>query len=108
MIATIAQWVATLLVAIGLIYTWRNNSSHRNQESRQRGIDWDRVDTKFKSDLTAQIKNIEAKLTDPQEGLGAIKREISAIKEHCAAVTSGCTERFRHVESDINDIKRGR
>jgi len=93
-LTTIAQWIATASVTGGLVYTWRRNLNHQSQ-----------IDTQLKTELTLQIKAIKDKLDDPNEGLGAIKREINGIKEHCAAVTSGCSERFKHVEEDIHKLE---
>ena len=94
-LGTVAQWVATVCVAVGLAYTWRRN----NNASKE-------TDTKLKTELTLEIKSIKDKLDDPNEGLGAIKREINGMKEHCAAVTSGCAERFRHVEEDVHKLEK--
>lgn len=94
-LATVAQWVATTLVAVGLIYTWRTNTNHRNES-----------DAKLKTELTIEIRDIQNKLTDPNDGLGAIKRDVNAVKEHCAAVTSGCAERFKHVEDDVHKLEK--
>ena len=96
-LATAAQWVATACVAGGLVYTWRRNNNERNQ-----------IDTKLKAELTVELKAIKCKLDDPNEGLGAIKREISGMKEHCASVTSGCSERFKHVEEDVHKLEKGK
>lgn len=96
-LATAAQWVATACVAGGLIYTWRRNS---NETSR--------LDTKLKTELSTELKGIKDQLDDPNEGLGAIKRDISSMKEHCAAVTSGCYERFKHVEEDVDKLEGGK
>lgn len=95
-LAIVAQWVATICVAGGLAYTWRRNSKENHQ-----------VDTKLKTALSLDIEGIKDRLDDPNEGLGAIKREVHGIKEHCASVTSGCSERFRHVEDDINKLEKG-
>ncbi len=94
-LATATQWVATVCVAGGLVYTWKRNGD--NQKAS---------DTKLKTELTFEIKGVKDKLDDPIEGLGAIKRDIGSIKEHCAAVTSGCSERFKHAEEDIHELKQ--
>ena len=93
-LATVAQWVATACVAGGLVYTWQHSSNERNH-----------TDAKLKTELTLELKSIKDKLSDPSEGLGAIKREINTMKERCAAVTSGCSERFLHVEEDIHKLE---
>lgn len=96
-LATVAQWAATVCVAGGLAYTWRHNNNERNH-----------TDIKLKTELTLELKGIKDKLDDPNEGLGAIKREINGMKEHCAAVTSGCSERFKHVEENVRKLERGK
>ncbi len=94
---SVAQWIATACVAGGLIFTWQRNGKHQLES-----------DTKLKTELTGEIKGIKDKLDDPNEGLGAIKREINGVKEHCAAVTAGCSERFKHVEEDVHKLEGGR
>lgn len=96
-LGAVAQWVATACVAGGLAYTWRRNSNERNQ-----------IDIKLKTELTGELKAIKSKLEDPLEGLGAIKREINGMKQNCAAVTSGCAERFKHVEEDVDKLEKGK
>ena len=96
-LGVVAQWVATACIAGGLVYTWRRNNNERNQ-----------IDTKLKTELKAEISTITKRLDDPNEGLGAIKREISSMKERCASVTSGCSERFKHVEEDVHKLEKGK
>lgn len=91
----VAQWVGTGLVAAGLAATWIKNGKSQAKS-----------DTVLKTELKASIKGIQDKLDDPNDGLGAIKREINGMKEHCAAVTSGCAERFKHVEDDVHRLEK--
>lgn len=93
----ITQWVATVLIACGLIYNIRQN----NKKEKERN-------GKLKTELSVEIKGIKSKLDDPQDGLGAIRREISSMKERCAAVTSGFAERIKHAEQDIEKIGGGK
>lgn len=93
-IGAIAQWGATLVVAGTLVYTIRRNGKKEKQS-----------DTELKTELKKDIEGITKKLDDPNEGLGSIKRDIGEMKQRCAAVTSGCTERFRHTEEDIQELK---
>ncbi|MFH0809828.1 MAG: hypothetical protein V2A77_05100, partial [Pseudomonadota bacterium] len=62
-------------------------------------------DTILRTELKASIGALKDKLEDPDEGLGAIKREVNSMKQHCAAVTSGCAERFKHVEEDVHKLE---
>ncbi len=96
-LGAVAQWVATACVAGGLVYTWRHNNNEQNQS-----------DIKLKIELKAEIATVTKRLDDPLEGLGAIKREINGVKQNCAAVTSGCSERFKHVEEDVHKLERGK
>ncbi len=105
--ATAAQWVATALVAGGLVYTWQHNNAEKNRADTQLKADRNHADTQLKAELTMEIRSIKDKLVDPMEGLGAIKTEINSMKEHCAAVTSGCAQRFKYIEENIQKLDKG-
>lgn len=91
---SIAQWIATAVVAGGLVYTIRRNGRN-NKES----------DTRLKTELTMELRSIKERLDNPQEGLGAIKRELSDMKQHCAAVTSTFSEKIAHAEAELKKRK---
>lgn len=85
----VIQWIGIILVAIGLIYEVARNSKGDSQKDIQR---WTRFE--------GTVDNINKKLDDPVDGLQAIRKTVEGIQVHCASVTSGCEERFKHIESD--------
>lgn len=93
--ASIAQWIATLVVAGGLVYTIRRNGKVSNE-----------AETRLKTELTMEIRDIKDKLDHPLEGLGAIKHEISEMKQHCASVTSSFKEKIAHAEDELRSLKK--
>lgn len=83
----IALWITTSATAVGVIYTIVKNSRSRTKQ-----------DTELKVELKKDIETIQKVLDDPNDGLGAIRREVSAQREHCAGVTSGFEQRITGLE----------
>ena len=81
--AFIAQWVATCLIAVGLITTWVKNG---------------RQSAKNESELKSEVKHINKKLDDPNSGLGAIKASVDEQKVHCANVSSALKAKVEALE----------
>lgn len=98
------QLVATVSVAGGLLYTIRRNGKA------------DLVtDTKFRSEVKGELKNIKEALDHPQDGLKAIKKSVDEQCARCAKISSTLVEQVksarRDIESnhvDINELKRGK
>lgn len=90
--AIIALWITTSATAIGVIYTVVKNSKNRTKQ-----------DTELKVELKKDIEAIKKVLDDPNDGLGAIRREVSAQREHCAGVTSGFEQRLAGLEGTRRD-----
>jgi len=100
--AVIAQWVATLFVAGGLVYTILHNNSRQNEKDATLKADIKNSIQALKNDVV-DLKNT---LNDPTRGLSAISDELSHMRENCAKITSGFAERIKRSEEDINDITK--
>jgi len=89
--AIITLWITTGVTATGVIYTiTKNGRSHA------------KYDTELKTELKKDIESIKKVLDDPNDGLSAIRREVSAQREHCAGVTSGFEQRLSMLERGEN------
>ena len=88
----VALWITTSATAVGVIYTIVKNGRSRTKQ-----------DTELKVELKKDIESIQKVLDDPNDGLGAIRREVSAQREHCAGVTAGFDQRITGVEDDLRD-----
>jgi len=85
--AIIALWITTTATATGVVYSLVKNGRSRAKQ-----------DTELKVELKKDIESIKKVLDDPNDGLSAIKREVSAQREHCAGVTSGFEYRISGLE----------
>jgi len=83
----IALWITTTVTATGVIYSIVKNGKSRAKQ-----------DTELKVELKKDIESLKKVLDDPNDGLSAIRREVSAQKEHCAGVTSGFEQRISGLE----------
>lgn len=88
----VTLWITTSATAIGVVYTIVKNGRSRTKQ-----------DTELKVELKKDIESIKKVLDDPNDGLGAIRREVSAQREHCAGVTSGFEQRIMGLEGDRRD-----
>jgi hypothetical protein len=93
-IGLIAQWVATVSVAAGLVYSISHNHSSG-----------DRQDTEEKTQMELDIKQIKKQLEDPSTGLESIKSEISAMRTNCAGVTGRFDMRIKHNEETVRELR---
>ena len=85
--AIIALWITTTATATGVIYSIVKNGRSRAKQ-----------DAELKVELKKDIEAIKKVLDDPNDGLSAIRREISAQREHCAGVTAGFEQRISGLE----------
>jgi len=83
----IALWITTTATAGGVVYSIVKNGRSRAKQ-----------DTELKVELKKDIESIKKVLDDPNDGLSAIRREISSQREHCAGVTSGFRQRISELE----------
>jgi len=87
--AIIALWITTTATATGVVYSIVKNGKSRAKQ-----------DTELKVELKKDIESIKKVLDDPNDGLSAIRREISSQREHCAGVTSGFEQRLSGLEKE--------
>ena len=90
--AVVALWITTSVTAVGLAYTVVTNGRSRTKK-----------ETELKVELKKDIESLTKKLDDPDDGLGAIRREVTGVKLHCAGVTSGFEERIAGLEKPRRD-----
>ncbi len=84
-----AQWGATILIALGLIYTiWRNGQRQSSSNSS------------IKTELKMEIQNIQQRLDDKTVGLAAIKKSVDEQKFYCAETSSSFRERIKSLEKE--------
>ena len=88
--AIIALWITTTATATGVIYSIVKNGRSRAKQ-----------DAELKVELKKDIESIKKVLDDPNDGLSAIRREISAQREHCAGVTAGFEQRISGLEKKL-------
>jgi len=86
--AIIALWITTTATATGVVYSIVKNGRSRTKQ-----------DIELKVELKKDIESIKKVLDDPNDGLSAIRREISSQREHCAGVTSGFEQRISRLEN---------
>jgi len=83
----IGVWITSSVAVIGVVYSIVKNGKSRTKQ-----------DTELKTELKLELKAVKDKLDDPNDGLGAIRRELSSQREHCAGVTSGFEQRIKGLE----------
>ncbi len=89
-----AQWAATGIVALGLVFTILRNG--RSQKVRDEKI---ATEQGARGALIQEkLKTIDEAIKSPETGLAALKEDMNSIKNNCAKVTSGFTERIKSLE----------
>jgi hypothetical protein len=91
----IALWITSLTAVVGVIYSIIRN-----------GRSWIKYDTELKTELKKDIESIKKVLDDPHDGLGAIRREVSAQREHCGRVTSEYGQRLVSLEKKSGRVSK--
>ncbi len=86
-----AQWVATLLVALGLVFTWFRNG-------RSQGEKYGKLESKV-DDISKDIKQ------DIKPELKSIHDGVFGMRTHCAGVSAALSERLKHAEKQIEELK---
>ena len=92
--ATVAQWGATVVIAIGLCYTiFLNKEKHSSNETRK------------STKLEGQINNIEKQINHEDYGLSNIKRSVDEQRLNCARISTSYSEKIDAAENDIKELK---
>ena len=90
----IAQWAATGVVFLGLVFTiLKNGKSQKVRDEKNASAQAAR-----EAVIQEKLKTIETAVKSPESGLAALKDDISGIRINCAQVTSGFTERIKSLE----------
>lgn len=89
-----AQWGATGVVFIALLFTIIKNG--RGQKDRDEKIA--KSSSAREAVIVERLKSIGEAVNSPVSGLAALKEDTNAMKQNCAKVTSGFTERIKSLE----------
>jgi len=84
----IPLWITSVSAAGGVIYSLARNGKNQRKQ-----------DIEIKVELQRDIEEIQKRLNDPHDGLGAIRREVGSMKENCARATSEFNQRIAGLES---------
>ena len=95
LVATVALFTAGVS-AVGVVYTIRRDG----KASREREAELDKERIKFTDSLRGEIKHIKEQLSDPNNGLAAIKSEIGDMKETCSGARAGFKARIDNLEKE--------
>lgn len=90
-----AQWIATAILALGLVISWRTNSKNKSEEYGALKKDVEKIN--------GDVTKINNKLDNEKYGLPAINDKLSGFETHCASVSSRLEERV-----STNDKRLGR
>ncbi len=91
----IPLWVTSTFSAVGVVYAIvRNGKKSREQEE------------KLKTELKMEIKGITKQLSDPENGLSAIKKSTEAMKVHCAEVSTRIDVQARTNAEEISLLRK--
>ncbi len=90
----VAQWAAIGLIAVGQIGAWITFAlqEKRNGENR----------AKERGSLIEMVNDINRRLDDPDNGLGAIKKAVDGQKLHCAKISTELATKVRTLEKRVN------
>lgn len=86
-VAEVFSIIGVVIIGVGLILTLIRNS---RSQSRSMG--------KLEGTLVTSIGNINNRLDDPNNGLGAIKKAVDKQAIHCAKVSTGLTTKVEALE----------
>jgi len=91
-------WITSGAAVVGVIYSiWRNGNRSKKK------------DDALKTELKTELGVIQKSLDDPENGLTAIKKEVSDFKLHCATVSTGLSTMVKvHAEEIANLRKKKR
>ena len=83
-IGDIAQWVAVVIIAGGMVLTWRKNGRSEALNSGKR------------IEKIASLEKVVGEVSSKQDN---ILESINAFKTHCAKVSTGLNGRITNLES---------
>jgi len=88
-------WITSGAAVVGVIYSiWRNGDRSKKK------------DDALKTELKTQMSGIQKSLDDPDDGLKAIKREVTDFKVHCAEVSTGLSTRVQTNAEEIANLRK--
>ena len=91
----IPLWITSIAAAVAAIYSiWRNGSRSKKK------------DDQLKTELKSEIGTIQKSLSDPNFGLGAIKKEVSDFKVNCASVSTALSAQVRTNAEEIANLRK--
>lgn len=97
-LSDIAQWVAVVLVAAGLVRVIYNNG--RSQKQRDKAAT--KILTERAQEITDALRDIVKRLDDSDSGLSALNKHIHSLEINM----SRYEERLKIVEYEVKDLRR--
>ncbi len=91
---SMAQWAATVLIAVGLIATWIRNGRSQGAKYGKLEGKVDDISQNIKQDIKPELKNIH-------DG-------VSGMRTHCATVSTALSERVKHAEKQLDELRGSR
>lgn len=101
-IGAIIAIVGVLIVAIGLIATWRKNG--RTQTARD--IAQAEKEATFQQEIKSNMEHIDEELKSEDHGLVALAQGQAAFRENCARVSTGLAAKVESNSSSIKELKQ--
>lgn len=101
-IGEILAIVGVLIVAVGLIATWRKNG--RTQADRD--IARAEKDAAFQQEIKSEFKHINEELKSDDHGLVALAVSVGNFKTHCAEVSTKLSGKVEANTKDITELKK--
>ena len=84
------QWVAVILIALGLVISITRNNKRSQHYSKE--------EAEEKGQLIEKVDTIEKAINHPEFGLGAINKNVNKMAANCFAVTEGFKDRIKDLE----------
>lgn len=97
-VGALAQLIATVIIAMGLIYTI-NDSIQAKKDNEVKVKEAIKVEIAL---VKEEITHVKDSLVNPADGLRAIKGAVDEQKLYCAATSSALKERVFSLEKKTN------
>jgi len=89
-IGDLAQWAAFIVLGAAFVMSLRRNGREIQKETKE--------DEREAAALKSSVAGIVTRLDDKGYGLAALNQGINDMKNHCAGITSGFSERISALE----------
>ena len=93
--STIPLWITSGTAIIGVIYAIVRNGSRGKKQ-----------DDELKTELKTELGTIKTQLSDPENGLSAIKKSVDEQKLHCVETSTGLSEKVKTNSKEIENLRK--